>query len=328
MPSATNPAIVAVYDPITTLRWDYDHERRSLAAHGVTFELLRDTQHRDEVLPHADVVVVSSKLPDEDLAKMTTCCGIQCYSVGMDGVNAELAAAMGIEVSNVPGYCTEEVSDHAIVLLMCLQRSIVPLATAAARGSWDIHGRDDFYTIRRISGTTLGVVGVGRIGRRTAEKARGLGMTTLGYDPYTQPGDAAGVELVGLTELLERSDAVVLCAALTSGSRNLIGREELALMQPDAVLVNVARGGLIDEEALAHALRTGELRAAALDVRSNEPPDVTTDPLVGLDNVLLTQHVGSVSIEAFRDMHIMATEHIIRMLTEHGRIASTTGARP
>lgn len=323
MPTPDQQPLVAVYEPITTIRWDYDHEIAALNERGVRFELLESPERRAELLPQADIVIVSAKLNDDDLATMTNCCGIQCYSVGMDGVNADLAAEMGIPVSNVPGYCTEEVADHGIALLMTVQRVIFPFATAAAAGSWDIRDRDDFYTIRRISETTLGVVGVGRIGSRAAEKARGLGMTTIGYDPYAEQANVPGVELVSMDELLERSDAVMLCAALTNGSRNVIGAEELAKMRPDAVLINVARGGLIDEPALAEALRNGGIRAAGLDVRATEPPDPATDPLLGLDNVVLTQHTASVSMEAFRDIHHLAVGHILRMLEEAGRIPAT-----
>ena len=324
MSSSGSQPLVVVYDPITSVRWDYDHEQSVLDARGVRFELADSPERKRQLVPEADVVIVSQRLPDDVLASMTNCCGIQCYSVGMDGVNAELAAEMGITVSNVPGYCTEEVSDHGIALLMALQRVIVPFATAAAAGSWAIYDRDDFYAIRRIGDTTLGVIGVGRIGSRTAEKARGLGMTTIGFDPYADQASLPDVELLALDEVLRRSDAVILCAALTSGSKNLIGAAELAHMRPDALLVNVARGGLVDEAALADALRHGRLRGAALDVRSPEPPDPDTDPLRGLDNVVLTQHVGSVSIEAFRDMHHLATGHVIRMLEENGRLAATT----
>lgn len=324
MPTSGTQPLVVVYDPISSIRWDYDHEQAELDARGVRFELADTPDRKQELLPLADVVIVSQRLPDEVLASMVNCCGVQCYSVGMDGVNAELAAEMGIPISNVPGYCTEEVSDHGIALLMALQRVIMPFATAAAKGSWAIHGRDDFYTIPRICDTTLGVIGVGRIGSRTAEKARGLGMTTIGFDPYADQASLPDVELLELDEMLRRSDAVILCAALTNGSKNLIGAAELAHMRPDAVLVNVARGGLVDEAALADALRNGRLRAAALDVRSPEPPDPETDPLLGLDNVVLTQHVGSVSIAAFRDMHHLAIGHVIRMLEEGGRLAATT----
>lgn len=324
MSTPDHQPLVVVYDPITSIRWDYDHERAELEARGVRLEMVDSPEQKRELLPQADVVIVSKDISDEDLAKMVNCCGIQCYSVGMDGVNADLAAEMGIAISNVPGYCTEEVSDHGIALLMALQRVVVPYATAAAAGSWAIQDRDDFYAIRRICDTTLGVIGVGRIGSRTAEKARGLGMTTIGYDPYADQASLPDVELFELDEVLRRSDAVILCAALTSGSKNLIGAAELAQMRPDALLVNVARGGLIDELALADALRHGRLRGAALDVRSPEPPDPDTDPLRGMDNVVLTQHIGSVSIEAWRDMHQLAVGHVIRMLEQGGRLTATT----
>lgn len=317
--------LVVVYDPITTIRWDYDYEIATLGARGINFELLDDPTTRPARLAEADVVIVSQRLPDEMLERAARACGVMCYSVGMDGVNASLAARMNVTVSNVPGYCTEEVSDHGIALLMALQRQIVPFAWEAANGNWDIRGRDSFYEIRRIAGTVVGVVGLGRIGARLAAKARGLGMTTLAHDPFACAEDHPHVELLPLDDVLRRSDAVVLCAALSDSTRGLIGSEQLALMRPDAVLVNVARGGLVDEAALAAALTTGRLRGAALDVRSPEPPDPTGDPLRGLDNVVLTQHVGATSIESTRDMHVMATERIIEMLESAGRLV-TVGA--
>lgn len=312
--------LVVVYDPITTIRWDYDHERSELEQRGVRFRLLKSDTDRADLLAEADVVVVSSRLADADLATLTNCIGIVCYSVGLDGVNRAMADAMGIRVVNIPGYCTEEVSDHAIALLLAVQRLIVPCATAAAAGSWDVRGRDDFYKLRRLAETTVGVIGVGRIGRRTAEKARGLGMRTLGYDPMVDQAEAPGVEMVGLSDLLTQSDAVVLCASLTPNTQPLMGTAEFDLMRDDAVLVNVARGGLVDEAALAVALRSGRLRAAALDVRTNEPPDPDRDPLRRLDNVVLTQHTASVSIESSRDIHAGAVEQILSLLREAKRL--------
>lgn len=313
--------VVVVYDPIHTIRWTYEYERSALAERGVRLELLGDPDQQSGQLEAADIVVVSQRLNDRHLELLRDCSGILCYSVGMDGVNTELAQRLGIPVANVAGYCTEEVSDHAIALLMMVQRSILPFAMAAFYGRWDVRDRDDFYSIHRVRDTVLGVVGMGRIGSRVAEKARGLGMKTIGFDPFVQQEQLPDVKLRDLEELLRSSDAVVLCAALTDTSRNLIGARELKLMKSDAVLVNVARGGLIDEAALAAALREGDIRAAALDVRSVEPPG-EDDPLVGLDNVVLTQHMAATSVEAFQDIHRLAAERILEMLEASGRIES------
>jgi D-3-phosphoglycerate dehydrogenase / 2-oxoglutarate reductase len=308
---------VVVYDPITTIRWTYDVERETLARRGIDLVLPADLDAAREALPLADAVVASGKLPREELDLMTNCCGILCYSVGMDGVDRARAAELGIEVTNVPDYCTEEVSDQAIALLMAVQRSLVPMATAGARGDWDVRGLEEFYRMRRVRGQTAGVVGLGRIGSRVADKAAGLGMTVIAYDPYRTE---APVPLLPLQEVLERSDAVVLCAALTDDSRHVLDAEAIARLRPDAVVVNVARGGLIDEQALAAALRAGRLRGAGLDVREVEPPPAD-DPLLGLPNVVLTQHVGATSVEAFADMHTLASARLIDLLERHGRLA-------
>ncbi|UWP79996.1 NAD(P)-dependent oxidoreductase [Dactylosporangium fulvum] len=308
---------VAVYDPITTIRWNYDVERDILAAHGVALLLPPTLEEARAVLPRADVVVASGRLPSEELDLMTRCTTVLCYSVGMDGVDAARAAQLGIEVTNVPDYCTEEVSDQAIALFMALQRALVPTAAAATQGDWQVRHWDEFYRMRRVRGQTMGVVGLGRIGGRVAEKAQGLGMTAIAHDPYRAD---APVPLLPLPELLERSDAVVLCAALTAESRHLIDAAAIARMRDDAVLVNVARGGLVDEAALAAALRAGRLRGAALDVREAEPPPPETDPLLGLRNVVLTQHVGATSVEAFADMHTFAAARILDALRRHGRL--------
>ncbi|WP_116998969.1 NAD(P)-dependent oxidoreductase [Desertimonas flava] len=322
-----SPTRVVVVDPITTIRWDYDHEADELARHGVELLLPADEREVETMVPTADLLVASGRLSDHLLRAAERACAVLCYSVGMDGVNRALADELGIEVSNVPGYCTEEVADHAITLLLAAQRMLVPCATLAARGEWQVRDRDDFYRIRRVAETTVGVVGLGRIGSRFAEKARGLGMTTIAHDPYLVESPHHDVELLGLDDLLQRADAVVLCAALSEESTGLIGARELDLMDPGAILVNVARGGLVDEGALADALRAGRLRAAALDVRNPEPP-TADDPLRGLDNVVLTQHTAATSVEAFRDMHHFAARRIIELLTAHGRLPASlaTGA--
>lgn len=314
----TGPAVV-VYDPITTLRWDYDTERKILAREGVRLLLPANLAESRAMLPEADVVITSGRLPVEDLDLMTRTCAIVCYSVGMDGVDATRAAQLGITVTNVPDYCTEEVSDQAIAIFMALQRLLVPTAAAAAQGQWEVRDWDEFYRMRRVRGQQLGVVGVGRIGTRVAEKAMGLGMTVVGHDPYRTD---AVVPLVSLADLLEQSDAVVLCAALTAQSRDVIDAAAIARMKPDAVLVNVARGGLVDEAALAAALRAGRLRGAGLDVREVEPTPQDADPLLGLRNVVLTQHVGATSVEAFADMHRFAAARVLEVLRANGRLAA------
>jgi D-3-phosphoglycerate dehydrogenase len=311
---------VLIYDPIVTLPWNYDTEREALREHGVDLVIPADESEALAALPHADVVVVSGRLPVQHLELARNCCGICCYSVGMDGVDAARAAELGIRVTNVPDYCTEDVADHAVALLLALQRCIVPFAVAAAAGRWAVRDRPEFYQIRRLRGQTVGVVGVGRIGTRVAEKCAGIGMTPIGYDPVRTEAPP-GVPLVGLPELLSRSDAVVLCAALTDGNHRIIDATALQQMRPHCTVVNVARGGLVDEAALAEALRSGRIRAAGLDVRDPEPPDPARDPLRQLPNVVLTQHVAATSMEAFTDIRRLAAQQILGLLRDAGRLA-------
>jgi D-3-phosphoglycerate dehydrogenase len=315
--------LVVVYDPIHTFPWTYEVEEVALAAHGARLALPETLDEARALLPEADVVVVSVRLPEADLRLAERCCGILCYSVGKDGVDAAVAAELGIPVTNVPDYCTEEVSDHAVALLLALQRLVVPFAIEGAAGRWEVRDWPEFMTMRRLRGQVVGVAGVGRIGTRVAEKVRGLGMTAIGYDPFLTEPPLDGMRLVSFEELLAESDAVVTCAALTDGSRGLFDAGAFATMRPGSVFVNVARGGLVDEAALADALRSGHLRGAALDVRATEPTDPATDPLLGLRNVVLTQHVAATSVEAFADMHRLAAERIVALLAAGGRVATS-----
>jgi D-3-phosphoglycerate dehydrogenase len=304
-----------VYDPITVVEWDYGIEQAALADLGISWVVPPSRAAARAELPTADVVVVSEALPNEDLALLERCAGILCYSVGTDGVDARAAGELGIRVFNVPDYCTEEVSDHAIALLLALQRNLIATATATGRGDWSqAYAQLQAVAPRRIRGQVAGVVGVGRIGSRVAEKCRALGMTVVGYDPYaTMP---EGVQGVDLPTLLEQSDAVLICAALTTVSGHLIDAAALGRMKQGGVLVNVARGGLVHEQALATALRDQRLRGAALDVREHEPPDVSTDPLAGIDSLILTPHMGATSVEARRDLHLRAVDAVLRILAD------------
>jgi D-3-phosphoglycerate dehydrogenase len=236
----------------------------------------------------------------------------------MDKVDGPAAQAAGIVVRNVPDYCTDEVSDHALALLLAAERRIVPLATATAR-SWKVD-RALIEPIRRLRGQTLGILGAGRIGRLVARKARAFGFVTIAHDPVVSDVGEPELELVTLDELLERSDALVLCAALTPSSRGIIDEAALARVRRGVIIVNVARGELIDELALADAVQDGRVGYAALDVRSPEPPEPADDPLAGLPNVVWTPHVAATSRDAIDDLHHLAARYVLELLEAAGRI--------
>jgi D-3-phosphoglycerate dehydrogenase / 2-oxoglutarate reductase len=312
---------VVVFDPIPG-DWTFEPERAALARHGVDLSVPDSPGEADDLIRDADVVIVTGvrRLEAEAIAALTRAAGILCYSIGMDKVDRAAATQRDIPVRNIPDYCTDEVSDHALALLLAAERRLVPI-TRAMPSTWWLKDRVELKPIRRIRGQTLGVLGAGRIGRSVARKARGLGFSTIAHDPLVAVTADPDLELVTFDGLLERSDALVLCAALTDGSRRVIGRDALARIRPGLILVNVARGGLIDETALAAALRDGRIGYAALDVRDPEPPDPATDPLKDLPNVLQTPHVAGASQESAGDLHRIAAEATLDMLEAAGRLA-------
>jgi D-3-phosphoglycerate dehydrogenase / 2-oxoglutarate reductase len=251
----------------------------------------------------AEVLIVFAGRVDAGvLASVPRCRGVVCFSTGMDNVDLAAAAAIGMPVRNVPDYATEEVAEHALALLLACARKIVPLH---AGGSWN--WRPVMGEVHTLAASTLGVVGLGRIGRRLVSRAKGIGLRTLAHDPYVP------AESIPLADLLATSDFVSLHAPLMAETRHLINASTLSQMKPSAFLINTARGGLVDEAALVRALQDGVIAGAALDVREHEPPE-QPDPLAGLPNVILTPHVGAYSVEAVERLHQYGCRQVLEVL--------------
>jgi D-3-phosphoglycerate dehydrogenase len=260
------------------------------------------------------LLVLEEPVPAAAIAELTRCRVISRFGIGVDTIDVEAATAAGIYVTNVPDAATEDVSDHALGLLLSLARDLSTYDQGARQGNWSMAASP--REIRRVHGRTLGLVGFGRIGRTLCEKARPLGLEVLAHDPNV-PAHAvaeAGARSVGLAELLERSDFVSLHAPLTPQTRHLLGAAELALMRPSAFLINVSRGGLVDQAALVGALERGELAGAGLDVLETEPPP-PDDPILAAPGVLLTPHVAHYSTESFDAVRDRAIENIVRVLS-------------
>ena len=227
------------------------------------------------------------------------------HGAGVDNIDVKTASARGIVVTSAPGANSDAVADLTLGLFLSLARTI-PFADRSVReGKWP-----------RLAGLqlnekTLGIIGLGQIGKKVAKRAKGFDMTVLVYDVVQDEAFASqsGVGYVSLAELLARSDFVSIHVPLLPSTQRLIGEKELRLMKKDAFLVNISRGNIVDEEALYRALKEATIRGAALDVFSQEPP--AGSPLFSLDNVILTPHMGGYTLEALRETGMICVRNIV-----------------
>jgi len=225
------------------------------------------------------------------------CKVIARYGVGVDSVDVDAATERGIIVANVPDYCVDEVSSHAIALLMACARKVVFLDRYVGEKRWDVALAAPIF---RLQGKVLGLYGLGRLGFATARKAKGLGLHAIAYDPYVQRSDE--VELVSFEDLLKRSDFVSIHAPLTKETRHTFGEAALRLMKKTAYLINTSRGPLVDEAALCKALKEGWIAGAAIDVMEHEPPD-WNNPLFSVrDKLIVTPHAAYYSEESYVEL--------------------------
>jgi D-3-phosphoglycerate dehydrogenase / 2-oxoglutarate reductase len=265
-------------------------------------------------LQTADALLVTvQEVSEETLAAMPACKIISRVGTGLDAIDLDAAARRGVYVTNVADYSVDEVSTHAVALLLAHARRLPEYWQLVRAGQWSSTAGGP---IRRLRGLTLGVAGFGRIGEATAVKARGLGLKVIAFDAFRPAADiaAAGAEPVDWSTLLAESDFISLHLPLTPESHQIIDAAALAAMKPTAVLINTARGGLVDEEALSHAVRSGRIAGAALDVLTVEPPPAD-HPLLGDEHILVTPHAGWYSVEAGQDVVVRACEEVHRVLS-------------
>jgi D-3-phosphoglycerate dehydrogenase len=246
---------------------------------------------------------------------------VAATATGFDHLDLAAIAAAGAWATHCPGYCDHEVAEHAIAFALDLLRGLTLLDRSVRSGHWN----QLQFEPRRIAGAVLGVVGLGRIGREVARRGRAMGMRVIASDPLVDPTDAGGVELVSLTALLQAADAVTLHAPLTPQTRGMIGAAELAEMRPDAFLINCARAGLVDHDALGEALRSGALGGCALDVLPQEPPR-PGEPALDWPRTLLNPHAAWYSPQSASAPYRMAGEAVAAVL--EGREPYGALARP
>jgi len=304
--------IVAVADsPFPTL----DPAKKALERVNAEIRVSKSASLDDilEVARDADgILVCYAKLTPEFLRQLTRCKVIGRTGLGVDNIDLPTAKEKGITVTYVPDYCLAEVSDHAMALLLSLARKI-PLSNKLVQaGRWEMPA---VVPIFRLEGRVLGLVGLGNIPRAMVPKAQAFGLKVITYDPYVSPEHlkALNVESVSFDELLARSDFISVHAPLLPETRGLLNAEAFAKAKKGVMIVNTARGPLIDQAALAAALDSGQVGGAALDVLEVEPPPADL-PLAGRDNVILTPHTAFYSVDALEELQSKAAGDVARVL--------------
>ena len=293
----------------------YEIERKILGEIGAKLEVLSCATDSEIAARCADadgILLDMAPMTEKAIAALRRCKIINRYGVGYDNVDVAAATARGIQVTNVPDYCAEDVSDHALALMLSCLRDVARRDRLVRLGHWNIQ-RAGY----RLRGKVLGVLGFGRIARALVRKCGGFGFSrVLVYDPYV-PAEtvrALGAEKASLREVMAQSDFLSLHMPVTEETRGMINRETLGWMKPTAILVNTGRGPLVDDGALSEALREGRILAAGLDTHNQEPLPAGS-PYLALDNVILTDHTAYSTEEAVLELKTKSAQNIVRALT-------------
>lgn len=253
-----------------------------------------------------------AKVPESVIAAAPHCKIISRLGIGLDNIDVAAATRRGIIVTNVPDYCIIEVAEHALALLFALARKVAFYHYETMQGRYNLQAGP---ALRRIEGQTLGIVGFGNIGQKLAAKATSLGMQVLaaGRTRKTASDLPEGVAWCELDELFANSDYISLHVPHTPETKHMIGADQLASMKPSAYLINTARGGLIDHQALAAALQNGRIAGAALDVQDPEPPDLSQPPYND-PRVIVTPHAAFVSVESLENLRTRTARQVATCL--------------
>jgi D-3-phosphoglycerate dehydrogenase len=291
----------------------YDQEEALLLAAGAEFHL-RPCGGSEEaalaVVQDADVILVrESPVSRRVLESAPRCKAVIRYGIGVDNIDRVAARELRIMVCNVPDYGTDEVATQAVALALAVLRRLRLHDTEVRAGRWST---GVLKPMHRLRGATLGLVGYGRIARMTQAMFAGFGFSrVMAFDPQAKMPE--GVEAADVDAICREADLISLHAPLTTETRKLIDARRLSLMKPNAILVNTARGGLVDLDALHAALASGRILGAGLDVFDPEPPN-PAHPIFALDNIVVTNHIGWYSEESMRDLQRLAAEEVVRVL--------------
>ncbi len=280
------------------------------------------TEEMVALLKDADGALINTR-PLTSREVLEACPSLKVVSrlgVGVDSIDLDAATELGVLACNVPGVNTTEVADHAVAMLLALTRRLYETITTTRAGQWSENpGLTGEYqeSVRRIAGHTVGIIGFGNIGRAFATRIRGFGPSKiLAADPYVSQttADLYGVQMVDLNALLAESDYMTVHTSATDETHHIIDAEAFSRMKPTAMIVNCARGPLIDETALQVALRDGQIEAAAIDVTETEPVDPES-PLLQIPNLIVTPHLAGYSPKFLEECPILQAESVINVLT-------------
>ncbi len=275
---------------------------RPLGHDIVAWKEKRTAAELPQLVADADAVITQFAPVNADvIASLRQAKVIVRYGIGVDNVDLEAAKARGIPVCNVPDYCIDEVADQTLAFLLATTRNVVTNCVRNREGKWGLPVPLD--QMRALRDLTVGIVGFGRIGREVVSRLRAFKCKVLVHDPVVSAGEIelAGAKPVALRELLSQTDVISLHCPSTAQTRGMVNRDSLAITKRGVILINVARGDLVDSAALTEALQSGQISAAALDVFAPEP--IPADhPILKMDNVIVASHIASCSVPAVRKL--------------------------
>lgn len=294
-----------------------DLERAAAARHGAALEVAHCSSEDDVIAAatNTDVLLVQfAKVTRKAMAKLAPNAAIVRYGIGLDNIDLTAAREQGIKVAYVPDYATGEVADHTAALILTMLRKIVPLERSLRQGVWDAVGTAK--PVKSFSETVAGFVGFGRIGREVHARLQPFGFTSIVTDPYTSESDLAALNARGveLDALFAAADVITLHAPLTPKTHHVVNAHKLGLMQASAIVVNTARGALIDTAALVEALKDKQIAGAALDVFEQEPLEADSS-LREFPNVILTPHAAWYSARSVEKLQSLAADEVDRHLS-------------
>lgn len=304
---------ILVLDPISQDLAPIERGLTSLSDYKIILAKASDDWQKNAA-DVSGVIVNLAPIKGVDMTRLTNCKVIARLGTGVDNVDIASAQLAGIKVTNVPDYCSDEVSDHVLALMYSWLRFIPQANADMAQGKWQ---QTDYRPIRRTNTLTMGLIGLGKLAQAVARKATALGLKVITHDPFVKPDLLPNIERVSLDDLLANSDIVSLHAPLLQSTRRMIGKAQFEIMKSGSLLINAARGGLVDEDALVEAVQSETIGGAAIDVFETEPLPATS-PLHGHPRILLTPHMAFYSEQSLENLQEQAAASVADILIGKG----------